>query len=54
MPLNNHNNIELVSTTTKVPVPFVVVLGKEAAPLTEAASSKSIFSAPQDPTRTSR
>lgn len=25
MSLNNHNNIELVSTTTKVPVPFVVV-----------------------------
>ena len=25
MPLNDHNNIELVPTTTKVPVPFVVV-----------------------------
>lgn len=25
MPLNDHNSIELVPTTTKVPVPFVVV-----------------------------
>ncbi len=25
MPLNDHNNIELVPTTTKVPVPIVVV-----------------------------
>ena len=25
MPLNDHNNIELVPTTTKVPVLFVVV-----------------------------
>ena len=25
MPLNDHNNIELVPTATKVPVPFVVV-----------------------------
>lgn len=25
MPFNDHNNIELVSTTTKAPVPFVVV-----------------------------
>ena len=25
MPLNDHNNIELVPTTTKVPVPNVVV-----------------------------
>lgn len=44
MPLNDHNNIELVPTTTKVPAPFVVVLDKkEAAPITEAASSKSIY-----------
>ena len=28
MPLNDHNNIELVPTTTKVPAPFVVVLGQ--------------------------
>lgn len=27
MPLNDHNNIELVPTATKVPVPFVAVLG---------------------------
>lgn len=26
MPLNDHNSIELVPTTTKVPAPFVVVL----------------------------
>ena len=26
MPLNDHNNIELVPTATKVPVPFVAVL----------------------------
>ena len=32
MPLNDHNNIELVPTPTKVPVPFVVVQ-KEAAPI---------------------
>ncbi len=25
MPLNDHNNIELVPTATKVPVPFVVI-----------------------------
>lgn len=25
MPLNDHNSIELVPTTTKVPAPFVVV-----------------------------
>ena len=25
MPLNDHNNIELVPTATKVPVPFVAV-----------------------------
>ena len=34
MPLNDHNNIELVPTTTKVPVPNVVVFDKkEAAPI---------------------
>lgn len=27
MPLNDHNNIELVPTATKVPVPFVAVFG---------------------------
>ena len=43
MPLTDHNNIELVPTTTKVPVPFVAVFGKEAAPITESASSKSIY-----------
>lgn len=44
MPLNDHNNIELVPTTTKVPAPFVVVFDKkEAAPITGAASSKSIY-----------
>ena len=26
MPLNDHNSIELVPTTTKVPAPFVVAL----------------------------
>ena len=32
MPLNDHNNIELVPTTTKVPVPFVVVFDKRSRP----------------------
>ena len=32
MPLNDHNNIELVPTTTKVPVPFVAVLDKKQPP----------------------
>ena len=27
MPLTDHNNIELVPTTTKVSVPFVVIFG---------------------------
>ena len=50
MPLNDHNNIELVPTTTKVPDPNVVVFDKkEAAPITEAASSKSIFWRPSRP-----
>lgn len=31
MPLNDHNNIELVPTTTKVP-PFVVVFDKKKPP----------------------
>ena len=30
MPLNDHNNIELVPTATKVPVPFVVIFGSSA------------------------
>ena len=55
MPLNDHNNIELVPTTTKVPVPFVVVFDKKKSPqYKEAASSSVFFSVPQDPTRTSR
>lgn len=50
MPLNNHNNIELVPTTTKAPVPFVAVFDKkEAAPITEAASNKSIYQRPSRP-----
>ena len=32
MPLNDHNNIELVPTTTKVPVPVVVVFDKKKPP----------------------
>lgn len=32
MPLNDHNNIELVPTTTKAPVPFVVVFNKKKPP----------------------
>lgn len=32
MPLNDHNNIELVPTTTKAPVPFVVVFDKKKPP----------------------
>ena len=28
MPLNDHNSIELVPTTTKVPAPFVVVFNQ--------------------------
>ena len=32
MPLNDHNNIELVSTATKVPVPFVAVFDKKKPP----------------------
>ena len=32
MPLNDHNNIELVPTTTTVPAPFVVVFNKKKPP----------------------
>lgn len=32
MPLNDHNNIELVPTTTKAPVPNVVVFDKKKPP----------------------
>ncbi len=32
MPLNDHNTIELVPTTTKVPGPFVVVFDKKKPP----------------------
>lgn len=32
MPLNDHNNIELVLTATKVPVPFVAVFDKKKPP----------------------
>lgn len=32
MPLNDHNNIELVPTATKVPVPFVAVFDKRSRP----------------------
>ena len=36
--------VETNGTITKVPAPYVAVLDKkEAAPLTEAASSKSIY-----------
>ncbi len=50
MSFNKHGNIELAPTTTKVPVPFVAVFDKkEAAPTTEAASSKSINWRPSRP-----
>ena len=39
MSLNNHNNIELVSTTTQVPVPFVVAFGSGAPPSQSVISS---------------
>lgn len=32
MPLNDHNSIELVPTTTKVPVPNVAVFDKKKPP----------------------
>lgn len=32
MPLTDHNNIELVPTTTKVPAPFMVVFDKKKSP----------------------
>lgn len=32
MPLNDHNNIEPVPTTAKVPVPFVAVFDKKKPP----------------------
>ena len=32
MPLTDHNNIELVPTTTKVPDPFVAVFDKKKPP----------------------
>ena len=32
MPLNDRNNIELVPTATKVPVPFVAVFDKKKPP----------------------
>ena len=32
MPLNDHNNIELVPTTTKVPAPCVVGFNKKKPP----------------------
>lgn len=39
MPLNGHNNIELVPTTTKAPVPFVVAFGSGAPPSQSVISS---------------
>ena len=55
MSLNVHTDIELTPITTKVPVPFVVVFDKKKPPqYKEAASSKSIFGVPQDPTRTQK
>lgn len=39
--------VEINGTTTKAPVPFVAVFDKkEAAPITEAASNKSIYQRP--------
>ena len=32
MPLNDHNSIELVPTTTQVPAPLVVVFNKKKPP----------------------
>ena len=32
MPLNDHKNIDLVPTTTNVPVPFVAVFDKKKPP----------------------
>ena len=32
MPLTDHNNIELVPTTTQVPAPFMVVFDKKKPP----------------------
>lgn len=43
MPLNDHNSIELVPHHHKGAYPFMVVFDKKAAPLREAASSKSIY-----------
>ena len=43
MSLNAHTDIELTPTTTKVPVPFMVVFDKRSRPDAEAASSKSIY-----------
>lgn len=44
MSFSEHGSIELAPTTTKGTGPFVVVFDKkEAAPITEAASSKSIY-----------
>lgn len=42
MPLNDHNNIELVPTTTKVPVPFVVVFGDHFRPTMQEAAAGTI------------
>ncbi len=42
MPLNDHNNIELVPTTTKVPVPFVVDFGFDV-PLPQCVTSSDPF-----------
>ncbi|MFR2053839.1 MAG: hypothetical protein ACLS3Y_00215, partial [Collinsella sp.] len=43
MPLSDHNNIELVPTTTKVPVPFVVVFDKEEAAPIKRGGIKQVY-----------
>ena len=43
MSLNVHADIELTPATAKAPTPSWWFSTKEAAPITEAASSKSIY-----------
>ena len=49
MPLNDHNSIELVPTTTKVPAPFVVVFNKRTRPDSRGGIKQVYFWRPSRP-----
>ncbi len=43
MPLNDHNNIELIPTTTKVSAPFMVVFEKRSHPINRGGIKQVYF-----------